>query len=87
MSELVLNEMYEVDDLMAGWNGVCKVVAINPGEGFYIRPIEGMSRAFEFRDSNGLILVKFNSTYHKSMRIIESSLEDIKINISINDLL
>lgn len=87
MPELVLNGMYEVDDLMDGWNGVCEVAVINPSEGFYIRPIDGMSRAFECRDSNGLILVRFNSTYHKAMRIIESSLEGIKINISINDLL
>lgn len=86
--ELVLNGIYEVRGLMEdGWNGICEVVAINPSEGFYIRAIDGMPRAFEYRDSNGLILVRFNSTYHKTMRIIETPLEDIKINISINDLL
>ena len=86
MPELVLNGMYEVD-IMDGWNGVCEVVAINPGEGFYIKPIDGMPRAFANGDSNGLILVSFNSSYHKAMKFIENPLEDIKINISINDLL
>lgn len=87
MPELVLNGMYEVDCSIDGWNGICEVAAINPGKWFYIRPIDGMPRAFANRDSNGLIRVEFNSSYHKSMKIIEDPLKDIKINISINNLL
>jgi hypothetical protein len=87
MPELVLNGMYEVNCSIDGWSGVCEVVSINPDKEFYIKPIDGMPRAFANRDSNGLILVNFNSSYHKAMKIIENPLEDIKINISINDLL
>ena len=85
--ELVLNGIYEVRGLADGWNGICEVVIANSDGDFYINPIDDMPRAFASRVANGFVPVSVNSMFHKAMKIIESPLEDIKINISINDLL
>lgn len=85
--ELVLNGIYEVRGLMDGWNGICEVVMTDSDGEFYINPIDDMPRAFASRVANGFVPVSVDSLFHKAMKIVESPLEDIKINISINDLL
>lgn len=86
--ELVLNGVYEVRGLTDGWNGICEVVIADSGGEFYINPIDDMPRAFASRRvTNGFVPVSVNSLFHKAMKLIENPLEDIKINISINDLL
>lgn len=85
--ELVLNGIYEVRGLMDGWNGICEVVIADSGREFYINPIDEIPRAFTSRVTNGFVPVSVNSLFHKAMKLIEDPIEDIKIKVSINDLL
>lgn len=85
--ELVLNGIYEVRGLMDGWNGICEVVIADSGGEFYINPIDEMPRAFASRVANGFVPVSANSLFHEAMKLIEDPIEDVKIKVSINDLL
>jgi hypothetical protein len=90
--KLIPGGIYYVDCNSAGngpndWVGVCRVInVIEANHIFFVERLEGITDLLPEEDG-ATCRVGIESKFHKAMVLIDNPLEDIKINISINDLL
>jgi hypothetical protein len=76
------SHFHEPDD----WVGVCRVIDVVEADRiFLVERLEGITELSRPRE-DGTYDIGINSPFHKSMTLIDSSPEDIKIEYSIKDL-
>lgn len=90
--ELIPGGTYSVDCNSAGnepnaWIGVCRVIdVIEANDIFFVERLEGITSLFPEEDGV-TCRVGIGSRFHKAMVLIDSPLEDVIIEYSIEDLI